>query len=504
MDDILGFIRRNTKPRGFIQDYLEMPGGDPETPDSGPPEDARAVAARGLSRRPEPEAQPAESPSGPTDDRSPAATVRDQGSAAVPHGGYRIPTARELARLWHQNNLDVADDPVLAKMVAPQQEQLRRLAMVQHNQSFRGDPMASPEEAARYARHWGEFGGMFGEPMTPDAAAKWGDYVEGRHTKRVKEAKEAMMQGDLPGINRHVQELVGPGWQATGVEASTYDVGGQAVPSRKVTLKGPDGQEQVVDTVEFELGQANLETRWKIARDQAEAARKRTEEEATAPTRALERENKQLEAEGRNRQLKQQRDNPAAAGPAVEMTKPEEEAAKSYFKQQEEINKSEASAEVKLAQQQELDQRFAPVLQRVYPHLTRSAGPSPEARALFGLDPAGGAAASGGPAGGGQSAITQPSRDPRGAVNPPMTEQQRQQRRLDASEKEARLYRYWNQATTLTVNTPEAKREKERVLSEIDGMYDRLTNDGKKQADQLRDYLLHPATAKTRPPPVGH
>lgn len=383
-----------------------MPGGDPVTEPTAPevPMPAPGVreqVAAGLERRPatadplaaagaapvadpttgETPARPA--PEAPAETPTAAGTVRERGSAAVPRGEFRIPSAKELAQRWHQNNLDVADDPVLVKMVQPMQEQLRKLAVVQHHNAFRDDPMASPEAAARYARHW-ELGGMFGEPMTPEAAAKWGDYVEGSQTKRVKAAKEAMMRGDLPGINRYITGLMPEGWQATGVEESTFDVAGTVVPSRKVTFKGPEGTEPlVVDSTEFELGQANLETRWKIAKDRADAEKKRAEEASAAPTKALEQENKQLQAESTNKQLKRQRDNPTA--PAVEMTDAEKEAAKSYFKQQEEINKSDVSNDVKSALLKDLDERMAPVLQRAYPHLGRAGagGLAPESAAII-------------------------------------------------------------------------------------------------------------------------
>ena len=259
--------------------------------------------------------------------------------------------------------------------------------------------MASPEDAVRYARHWGEFAGWFGEPMSAEEASRWAAYRDGAEAKEIEKAKRAIVQGDWTRLDEAVQVLM-PGWKFEKVEDGTYPLGGLEVPTKKVTVIGPTGERQVIDSTDFELGQANLETRIKLA----EAKAKAEQAKAGETTQALTQANQELKARIDNRDLQQQWDNPQAPGtaaPTRNLTDLEKEAVKSYYDRLKEIDKLEASPEVKTRLREEIGREMAPALGRVMPWLAGQGGPSAEFQSLVNGD----AEAAGGPAAGRESSV---------------------------------------------------------------------------------------------------
>lgn len=319
----------------------------------------------------------------------------EQGTGRRETPPFRMPNANELADTWAEVTAMTAEDPSAAKRWAAPLQNLQTLALTQHHQQFKGDPMASPADAARYARHMGAITGRFGNPLSAKEAADWGDYVRASDSKALGAAKQALAEGNLAQLNQHIGALMGPGWRATGVQQGSYELGGVAVPAHVLTLTGPDDATKQINSVEFELAQADLETRLRLAEAQAKAA----EAKAGEPTRKLKIENEGIQAEILNRQLKQQRDNPQAATAGPEkLGDLDKLAAEAYYKRLGEIDKMDptmASPEVKQRLREALGREMAPALGRVMPWLAGQDGPSPELRALLGDTP--GAAAPGAP-----------------------------------------------------------------------------------------------------------
>ena len=256
------------------------------------------------------------------------------GERADAKPAQKIPSVDEIATAWQEVRLITAANPDAAKRWEPRLRALRDLAVARHHQDFSGDPMASPEQAVAYARHMGALGPRFGDPMDPGDAAKWSVWLDGKRAEGLSKAKQAITQGNLAQINQHLPALMGEGWQATGVEQGRYAIGNMEVPAHVVTLVGPDGQPRTINSVEFELAQAGLETKIKLA----EARRKAQEEQAGQPTRKLQGENEQIKAEIENARLKQLRDNQQASA-TTDMTKLQEKQFEAWKELRKEILK---------------------------------------------------------------------------------------------------------------------------------------------------------------------
>ncbi len=193
---------------------------------------------------------------------SPRQAVGELGTAPAIPRRFKIPSANELADAWQDIRMMTASDQEAHKRYAPQLDAIRALAIDRHHQDFKGDPIAAP---VAYARHMGALAGRFGEPMSPAEAAKWQQYLEGEQADSVNRAKKAISEGNLWQINRSLENLMGPGWKATKVEPGTYTVGNLELPANVVTLIGPDGNPHTINSTEFEMGQASLETRLRVA-----------------------------------------------------------------------------------------------------------------------------------------------------------------------------------------------------------------------------------------------
>jgi hypothetical protein len=365
---------------------------------------------------------------------TPAASSRQvvgaAGTAPTMPRGFKVPKAEELADAWHDIRIMTASNPEAYKRYAPQLDAIQGLAIARHRQAFKGDPIENPVD---YARHMGSIAGRFGEPMAASEAGKWQQYMEGERGAALGRAKKALTEGNLPQINRDIEALLGPGWRATGVEQGAAAVGGLELPAYIVTFTGPNGERQQVNSVDFELGQANLETRLRVA----EANRKAEEAKGGEKTRELTQANAEKQAMITGRALDAQLANPqGAAGAPADLTDREKIRHEAYYKERLEIIKGDASPEVKQRMLEELAQDYSDVVGGGGAP-GQATGLSPEGATLFGLEGQGAAPAAGGTAGAGGA----PGAPPAARVEPtgPLSERiQGEQQAAQAARTQAR------------------------------------------------------------------
>jgi hypothetical protein len=137
-----------------------------------------------------------------------------------------------------------AATPGVAQIVAPQLAAWRNLTVQQHARAFDGDPTASPEQAAAYARHMGVINGKLGKPMTWDEAARIADYVEDREDGATQRFLKAVGTGNAKGAQEWIDTVFGQDVTIVGQRPTKVDLHGAQVDDWEWTVKMPDGSQQ--------------------------------------------------------------------------------------------------------------------------------------------------------------------------------------------------------------------------------------------------------------------
>lgn len=215
----------------------------------------------------------------PTEAPSPVREVVQQAPrVAQPPPKFKLPPVEEMVNDY-QRWTAMASDPEVAKEVAPQLQAWRNLAMQQHAAQFKGDPMASPEQAAAYARHMGQIQGQLGAPMPWEEAAKVAEYISGTKAKMPTNFMQSMNRYDKSGVQPFVDDIYGPDWQLQSLAPGQANVGGNRVDVPTITLVNKKtGETKTHNSLEVSSLFGNFEGQVKVA----ELNRKREIEAAQA------------------------------------------------------------------------------------------------------------------------------------------------------------------------------------------------------------------------------
>ena len=281
--------------RGPFEENLDLPGSRP-TPEpvargqAVPNERAAVTEPSDLA------AAPVESPT-PSPTRA-VARAAPVAVAPAPRREPPTPDPFQMAEGYQAALSEASQHPAVLKSMAPRLEAMRQKAAGIHAANYQGDPLADPEG---YAKHMGELDGRFGQQMSAKEAAYWQKWQAGDKAARIDRAEEALQKCDLATLKDNIYDLLGEGVTAIGVEPGTATIGGVEVPSHIILTKGPDGKTVPINAVEFLAQRASLETRLKLAQSQQQTAEAKRQE----PTKRLQEENVKLDAEQKNKLLKQ-------------------------------------------------------------------------------------------------------------------------------------------------------------------------------------------------------
>lgn len=290
-------------PRGAFEENLDLPGSapEPEPVARGRPVPAeRAPVSEPVALAEAPGESLAPSPTRAVAQAEPVAV------APSPRREPPTPDPFQMAEGYQSALREASQHPAVLKSMAPRLEAMRQKAAGIHAANYQGDPLADP---AGYAKHMGELDGRFGQPMSAKEAAYWQKWQAGDKASRIDRAEEALQKGDLASLKDNIDDLLGEGVTAIGVEPGTANIGGVEVPSHIILTKGPDGKTVPINSVEFLAQRASLETRLKLAQSQQQTAEAKRQE----PTKRLQEENVRLDAEQKNKLLKQAAETPAVS-----------------------------------------------------------------------------------------------------------------------------------------------------------------------------------------------
>lgn len=281
--------------RGPFEENLDLPGS---TPPPEPVARGQAVPAERAAAT-----EPAALVEAPGESLAPSPTravarAEPVAVAPAPRRAPPTPDPFQMAEGYQAALSEASQHPAVLKSMAPRLEAMRQKAAGIHAANYQGDPLADP---AGYAKHMGELDGRFGQPMSAKEAAYWQKWQAGDKAGRIDRAEEALQKGDLATLKDNIDDLLGEGVTAIRVDPGTANIGGVDVPSHIILTQGPDGKTVPINSVEFLAQRASLETRLKLAQSQQQTAEAQRQE----PTKRLQEENVKLDAEQKNKLLKQ-------------------------------------------------------------------------------------------------------------------------------------------------------------------------------------------------------
>lgn len=157
---------------------------------------------------------------------------------------FELPAVDDMVQNFQEWQAVAAATPGVAQIVAPQLAAWRNLTVQQHARAFDGDPTASPEQAAAYARHMGVINGKLGKPMTWDEAARIADYVEDREDGATQRFLKAVGTGNAKGAQEWIDTVFGQDVTIVGQRPTKVDLHGAQVDDWEWTVKMPDGSQQ--------------------------------------------------------------------------------------------------------------------------------------------------------------------------------------------------------------------------------------------------------------------
>ena len=157
---------------------------------------------------------------------------------------FELPPVDRMVERFQEWQAVAAATPGVLPMVAPQLAAWRNLTVQQHARAFKGDPTASPEQAAAYARHMGEINGKLGKPMTWDEASRIASYVEERADGATQRFLKAVSTGNDKGAQSGIDEVFGQDVTIVGKRPTKVDLHGNQVDDWEWTVKMPDGSQQ--------------------------------------------------------------------------------------------------------------------------------------------------------------------------------------------------------------------------------------------------------------------
>lgn len=225
--------------------------GGPAAPPAAPPEAATAPQAA-------PAAVAATTP-------APGRAVAQQGAqVAQPPPKFKLPPVDEMVADYQRWTM-MAADPDVAREVAPRLQAWRNLTLQQHAKAFQGDPMASPEQAAAYARHMGKVQGQLGQPMPWEQAAKIAEYTEGRKAQMPQQFLAGMNRYDKAAVQPFIDDVFGDGWTLQSLAPSKANIGGTEMEVPSITVVGPNGETRTHTSVEAAAMFGNYEGAYKLA-----------------------------------------------------------------------------------------------------------------------------------------------------------------------------------------------------------------------------------------------
>lgn len=190
---------------------------------------------------------------------------------------FKLPPVDEMVADYQRWQM-LAADPEVAKEVAPRMQAWRNLTLQQHAAAFPGDPMASPEQAAAYARHMGQVQGQLSQPMPWEQAAKIAEYTQGQKAQLPTQFMQGLNRYDKAAVQPFIDDVFGDGWKLQHLGPGKANIGGTEVEVPSITVVGPNGETKTHTSVEVAALFGNFEGAVKIA----ELNRKRDLEAAQA------------------------------------------------------------------------------------------------------------------------------------------------------------------------------------------------------------------------------
>lgn len=190
---------------------------------------------------------------------------------------FHLPPVEKMVEDYQRWQM-MAADPEVAKEVAPRMQAWRNLTLQQHAKAFQGDPMASPEQAAAYARHMGQIQGQLSQPMPWEEAAKIAEYTQGQKSKLPTQFLEGMNRYDKAAVQPFIDDVFGDGWTLQSLAPGKVNIGGNEVEVPSITVVGPNGEVRTRTSVDVSAMFGNFEGAYKLA----ELNRKRDLEAAQA------------------------------------------------------------------------------------------------------------------------------------------------------------------------------------------------------------------------------
>lgn len=225
--------------------------GGPAAPPAAPPEataDPQVAPAAAAAATP-----------------APGRAVAQQGAqVAQPPPKFKLPPVDEMVANYQRWTM-MAADPDVAREVAPRLQAWRNLTLQQHAQNFDGDPMASPEQAAAYARHMGKVQGQLGQPLPWEQAAKIAEYTEGRKAQMPQQFLAGMNRYDKAAVQPFIDDVFGDGWTLQSLAPSKANIGGTEMEVPSITVVGPNGETRTHTSVEAAAMFGNYEGAYKLA-----------------------------------------------------------------------------------------------------------------------------------------------------------------------------------------------------------------------------------------------
>lgn len=243
----------------------------------GQPGQARGVA---VPERPAPTARAAETTTAEPDaaieaPAAPARALAQQGAqVAQPPPKFKLPPVDEMVADYQRWQM-MASDPEVAKEVKPRMDAWKNLTMQQHAQAFPGDPMASPDQAAAYARHMGQISGRLGAPMSWDEASRIAEYTEGRKAQLPTQFMEGMKRYDQALVQPLVDDVFGDGWEMVSLAPGKTTVGGTEMEVPTLTVRDKaSGATKALTPIDVSAVFGNMEGKLKYAKENREQTMK--------------------------------------------------------------------------------------------------------------------------------------------------------------------------------------------------------------------------------------
>ncbi len=237
----------------------------------GQPGPARPVPAPvgGESAARDADAGAAETPAATAP--APAREVAQQGAqVAQAPPKFKLPPVDEMVADYQRWSM-MASDPEVAKEVAPRMAAWKNLTLRQHAQAFPGDPMASPDQAAAYARHMGQISGRLGAPMSWEEAGRIAEYTEGRKAKLPTQFMEGMNRYDQALVQPLVDDVFGDGWEMVSLAPGKTTVGGTEMEVPTLTVRDKaSGATKAYTPIDVSAVFGNMEGKLRYAKENRE------------------------------------------------------------------------------------------------------------------------------------------------------------------------------------------------------------------------------------------